>query len=154
MSQFLPNDVEQALVALLKSTLGITDVQPLAEKDFDNNGELIFNPPSARTLFTSTKFRSVGDNTETTYDCEHYFSILGCAENLLSSESQRSDTLTQVTQPTLLQLAGARLTLADGYKSSPTRLLAIDRYQEQERGTVYIVTIACPGMSQWPGVNA
>jgi hypothetical protein len=145
-SMFLPGDVQTALQALLVSALG--------DLNTDQNGELVFDPPCARTFFGDSDYGETQDNLAITYDdVSHTIDIWCAAENLQSLEAQRMDTLTLVAQ-ILPVLAGAELELADGTTTQPVRLKSIVGSLQGRMGapvaTVYTIKVQIPGIAQFP----
>jgi hypothetical protein len=155
---FLPGDVETAIQALLKLALPAIHVGSIGDLDTDENGELVFDPPAARTFYSSSHYEAHGDSQALTYDdVGHQIDIWCAAENLTSLEAQRTDTLTLVAT-VLPVLAGARLPLPDGSVSEPVRIQAVQGSLQGKMGapvrTVYTVSIEVPGIAQFPGTYA
>ncbi len=157
-SMFLPGDVETAVQALLTAGLPSVSVGSIGALDTDENGELVFDPPCARTFYANSHYVANGDSQALTYDdTSHQIDIWCAAENLTSLEAQRTDSLTLVGQ-VLPVLAGARISLADGSLSEPVRLMSITGALQGRSGapvrTVYIIAIEVPGIAQFPGTYA
>jgi hypothetical protein len=153
-SQFLPGDTQTALQALLVSALPGVNIGSLGDLSTDQNGELIFDPPCARTFFAGTEYADNSDNLALAYDdSSHEIDIWCAAENLTSLEAQRLDTLTLVAQ-ILPVVAGARLVLADGSTTEPVRLRSIVGTLQGKLGapvaTVYTIKVQVPGIAQFP----
>lgn len=153
-SQFLPGDVQASLQALLTASLGGVNVGSLGDLNTDQNGELVFDPPCARTFFADTDYSETQDNLALTYDdASHTIDIWCAAENLQSLEAQRMDTLSLVAQ-ILPVVAGARLTLPDGSTTEPIRLKSVVGSLQGKQGapvaTVYTIKVQVPGIAQFP----
>ncbi len=157
-SMFLPGDVETAVQALLKAALPSVSVGSIGDLDTDENGELVFDPPCARTFYATSHYVANGDSQALTYDdAGHQIDVWCAAENLTSLEAQRTDSLALVGQ-VLPVLAGARLRLPDSSLSEPVRLVSITGALQGKMGapvrTVYVIAIQVPGIAQFPGTYA
>jgi hypothetical protein len=153
-SQFLPGDTQSALQSLLKAELPAVNIGSLGDLNTDQNGELVFDPPCARTFFGETDYGETQDNLALAYDdASHTIDIWCAAENLQSLEAQRMDTLSLVAQ-ILPVLAGARLALPDGSTTEPIRLRSIVGSLQGKQGapvaTVYTIKVQVPGIAQFP----
>lgn len=153
-SMFLPGDTQSALQALLSSALPTVNVGSIGDLNTDENGELVFDPPCARTFFAGTDYGETHDNLALAYDeSSHEIDIWCAAENLTSLEAQRLDTLSLVAQ-VLPAVAGAELALADGTTTEPVRVRNIVGSLQMKRGapvsTVYTIKVQVPGIAQFP----
>jgi len=153
-SQFLPGEVQRALHALLINALPGVNIGSIGDLNTDQNGELVFDPPCARTFFAGTDYGETHDNLALAYDeASHEIDIWCAAENLSSLEAQRRDTLSLVAQ-ILPVLAGAVLVLADQSTTEPVRLRSIIRTLQGKQGapvaTVYTIKVQVPGIAQFP----
>jgi hypothetical protein len=156
---FLPGDTQSALQALLANAEITMNGVPLSvgsvgDLNTDEDGELIFDPPCARTFFVTTDYGQTHDNLALAYDdSSHEIDIWCAAENLRSLEAQRLDTLTLVAQ-ILPVVAGARLLLPDGSTTEPVRLRNIVGSLQGRQGapvtTVYTIKVQVPGIAQFP----
>ena len=153
MSQFLSIDAGNGLVQLLARAFPAVDVATIGEKDIDDTGHLVFNPPVIRVRHAGTRWAQTHDNTATNYDCEHIFELWCAEENLRSKDEQREDTEALVCR-VAVQMAGARIALADGSKTEPVRLVDVNDVEQDIVGLVYILTVLLPGVAQFDGVNA
>ncbi len=155
-SMFLPDDVESAVGALLSGVIAGVNVASMGPNDFDDDGNLIFQPPCARTVYVGTSYGGAdADNQRLTYDAtDHEIQIWCAAENLSSKAAQRNDSKALAGQ-VAAQMAGARLTLADdGTQSEPVRLVRISAVADDLIGLIYIVEVMVPGIAQFNGPNA
>ena len=157
-SMFLPGDVEAGVQALMKAALGGVNVGSIGDLNTDENGELVFDPPAARTFYANSRYVANSDSQALTYDeTDHQIDIWCAAENLTSLEAQRNDTLALVAK-VLPVLAGARIALADGSVSEPVRLMGVTGALQGKSGasvrTVYVIAIEVPGIAQFPGTYA
>lgn len=153
-SMFLPGDTQGALHALLAQALPNVNIGSIGDLNTDENGELVFDPPCARTFFAGTEFGESNDNLALLYDAaSHEIDIWCAAENLRSLEAQRIDTLDLVAQ-ILAVVAGAKLLLRDGSVSEPVRLVNVTGSLQAKLGapvrTVYTIKIQVPGIAQFP----
>jgi hypothetical protein len=153
-SQFLPGDVQSSLQALIKAALPDVNVGSIGDLSTDQNGELVFDPPCARTFFSGTDYGETHDNLALTYDeASHEIDIWCAAENLQSLEAQRMDTLALVAE-ILPVLAGAELALPDGSTTQPVRLKSVVGSLQGRQGapvaTVYTIKVEIPGIAQFP----
>lgn len=156
-SMFLPLMVDQAVQAFMAANLTGVNVGSIGELDTDEDGELVFDPPCARTMYSSTEFGEAADNLQLTYDAVDHAVDIWCAdENLASLETQRQASLAVISQ-LLPVIAGARISLSDGSASEPVRLVRVQAALQGRNGapvrTVYIVTVIVPGIAQFPGVE-
>ena len=157
-SMFLPLTVDQAVQAFMKANLTGVNVGSIGELDTDENGELVFDPPCARTMYASTEFGEAADNLQLTYDDVAHTIDIWCAdENLQTLEAQRQQSLAVVSQ-LLPVIAGAKISLNDDSTTEPVRLVRVESKLLQAQGgtplrTVYIVTVLVPGIAQFPGVE-
>ena len=152
-SMFLPGDVQSTLQALLAASLAGVNVGSIGDLNTDANGDLIFDPPCARTFFVGMNYADEGDNLALTYDeAEAEIDIWCAAENLSSLEAQRIDTLSLVAR-ILPVIAGAKLSLADGTVSEPVRLVSVVGSLQGKQGapvaTVYTIKVRVPGIAQF-----
>ena len=153
MSAFLPDTAEAAVGALLAAKLDGVDTSSIGGKDINDDGQLVFTPPCARTRYVGSLYSGISDNQALNYNCEHVVEIFCAAENLRSLEAQREDTKALMGR-VLVQMAGARLSLSDGSKSEPCRVVDVKSIPEDIVGMIYIVSVAVPGIAQFDGPNA
>ena len=156
-SMFLPLTVDQAVQTFLKANLTDVNVGSIGELDTDESGELVFDPPCARTMYQSAEFGEAADNLQLTYDDASHTIDIWCAdENLASLEAQRQQSLAVISQ-LLPVIAGARIPLSDGSTTEPVRLVRVQAALQGANGapvrTVYVVTVEIPGIAQFPGVE-
>lgn len=159
--------VEAALLALLTSnlpgayatTLGVAsapiDIDSLGDNDFNEDGQLVLNPPSVRLRFSVAGYNTLRDSRRLTYQAEPQFEVLCFESSLRSKADERKQTLVLVgvVQD---QLSGARLDLADGSKSMPITLgrLALVETEQGPVDQLFSQAITVEGISQFSGVNA
>jgi hypothetical protein len=153
VTAFLPEVAEIAVQKLLKQQLDQVEVESISSTDIDEDGNLVFHPPCARTRYLRSIFQTTNDSQMLTYNCEHIIQIFCAVDSLRSPEEQREDTKGLMGR-ILTQMAGARLVCADGSKSEPVRLIDCTGIEEDIVGTVYIVSVAVPGIAQFAGINA
>ena len=169
-SQFMIDQVEGALIALLTTTVpapyGLSvladgppipiDVNTVNSQDFNAEGQLAINPPAQRVQFSDAEYGNLRDNQRLTYEAGLLFNI-GCfVENLYSKAEERKSMLGLVGV-TLNQLAGARLALADGTSSMPIELKRVSLVVNDDDGPVtqfFVITVLVKGIAQFNGPNA
>ena len=158
-SQLRIDQAEAALIAMLEAKMQAAygspvQVDSLGDKDFDDDGTLILQPPAIRVRYTGTKFASLRDNSGLTYMAEHVWEVLCFESSLRSKEDERAQTLALVAVA-LNQLAGARLQLADGSTTPPVKLEGVSLViapgaADQSFG----ISIVVGGPAQFDGPNA
>ncbi len=159
-SNFRIDQVEAALLSLLTAGMPAAygaqvDVKSLGDKDFDDQGRLVLQPPALRERFIDAQMNNLRDNQRLTYQSVHNFEILCYESSLRSRADERNQTLVLVAS-VVDQLAGARLLLADGTKSMPVTVKSVGLV-EVDQGPVdqlFSVAIAVEGIAQFSGVNA
>jgi phage gp37-like protein len=153
-SMVLPGDVEQALIAALSGNLpDQVHVAPIADRDINDDDQLVLQMPCARTRYAGTAYKNQGDNQWLTYEVTHMFEIWCAAEDLTSKEAQRTATLAVVAD-VLPLVAGARLALADTSLTEPVAVKSIGKMPDDIVGQIYIVAIEICAIAQFPGTLA
>lgn len=167
MSLFPLDYTEAALLQLLTTALPTAygaalgsgpvsiDIDSLGDTDFNEDGQLVLNPPSLRLRFKDEPYDPAHDNQRVTYQSHQFYEVLCFESSLRSKADQRKQTLVLV-RVVLDQLAGARLLLADGSKSLPISIVSVTLI-EADSGPVdqlYSVLIDVEGFAQFSGVNA
>jgi hypothetical protein len=137
---------------LIDQLTGI-DVQAITEKDFNNDGEIIMNPPSVRTFYASTQFASTTDSQRLSYESVGRFIALCADEDLTDVISQAYASVKLVDQ-VLAILAGARINLPAGDRSEPITITAVESLPVAGVGTAYGIAFEVPGLAQFAGANA
>ena len=130
-------------------------VDSLGEKDFNEDGALVFQPPALRVLYGDSDYISTQDNKRLTYNCDMNFDILCSESSLRSPADMRRQTLVLVAA-VQNQLSGARLQLTDGTTSMPVILRRVQLIV-QPGGPVdqfYSLSITAPGIAQFDGANS
>lgn len=153
-SQFLPGDAVQAVEDLLAARLTQISVGSIGALEINDDDQLVWDPPCVRTRYAGSKYATTHDNQMLAYNADHIVELWCAAENLTSKEAQRQDTMTMVVHQVLPQIVGARLALEDGSKSEPVRVVDIKGFVEDIAGMLYIISVAVPGIAQFPGTNA
>lgn len=155
MSQQLkPAAVETAIVDLLKKDLkadGVA-VDAVSDRSFDQDGNLVVNPPAALVLWSGASFGDGQDNLLTQYDARHPVAILCGARSLRGSDDERLGAQ-QLVAKVVNSLAGARLVLADG-KTPPIAVQGVELFQFSPNGTWYSVTVEVEGFVNFDGANS
>lgn len=164
-SQVRIDAVEAALVALLKSVMpaayGTADapvsinIDSIGDKDFDNEGSLILKPPSIRVRFGGADYKNLHDNQRLTYQAGMPFEVMCYESSLRSQADERLQTLVLV-ETAINQLAGARLTLADGSSTMPLTLQSVSPVITDDGPVdqLFAITVLVEGIAQYDGPNA
>jgi hypothetical protein len=155
MSQgpFQTDQAWEALVALLDGQMQNVDVAAICEKDFNEDGEIIMNPPSVRVFFDSEVATSTSDTQRLSYLVDGRYVVLCADQDYTSVIAQGFASLQLVAQVKSI-LAGARLQLSGGDVSDPLIWAATDRLPVDGVGVAYAVGFIVPGLAQFPGTNA
>jgi phage gp37-like protein len=154
-TQLKLEDVEVALVELLKSIFsdGAVTVDVMSTKDVNENGDVIVSPPAVRIYYEGEQDDGSRDNQKLTYQVTQVWSIWCGDSDLGSLEDERLGAL-QMVSKAKNGLAGARMKLADGTKTTPIALSGIAQEQIDPKGVWYSVRIAIGGIAQFDGANA
>ena len=138
---------------LLIDQLGISDVQALSDSDFNQDGEIIMTPPSARTFYDGSDFASTSDSQRLSYEVVDRYMILLADEDRTSAIAQAyaSAKLVDVALPIL---AGTRINLPAGDRSEPVTIVAVKPLPVAGVGKAYAIAIEVPGLAQFAGANA
>lgn len=167
ISTFRIDYVEAALLQMLKSVMPAAygaelgsaavavNIDSLGDDDFDEDGQLILQPPSLRVRFRDDPYDPARDNQRLTYQSHQAYEILCFESSLRSKADQRKQTLILVGA-VLDQLAGARLSLADSSKTFPITVRGVTRI-DGDSGPVdqlFSVLVDIEGFAQFSGVNA
>ena len=160
MSYFQINQVIVALVTLLQDVMptaynGAIDIDTLGDEDFDESGQLVLTPPSMRVRYRETSFDNLRDNRRLTYQAVNQIEVLCFESSLASKADERAQTMALVVAA-LNQLAGARLTLADGSTSMPITIRSCGLVVTEEGPVdqLMAIGISIEGISQFDGPNA
>jgi hypothetical protein len=154
-SMFLPEDAEKGIAALLAG-LQLSDGEPvnvgsIGQLTLDDNDQLVFDPPMARTYYAGSPVYRSDENQALAYqDVRHIVEVWCYVESLRSKEEQRDETI-QLLGQVLPILAGARIPLSDKGASEPVRILNISGVIDVSFGKIYIVSVEVPGIAQFPG---
>lgn len=151
---------EAALLVLLQTKLPTAygspvDTQSLGDKDFDDDGNLVLQPPSTRLRFRGAGYDNLRDNQRLTYEAGLTFEVLCFQSSLRGKADERLQTL-QLVAAVQDQIAGARLALQDGSRTQPITMVAVELV-ETESGPVdqlFSVRFLVQGVQQFSGANA
>jgi hypothetical protein len=160
-SNFRIDYVEAALLTLLGShsfsqAYGARiSVDSLGDKDFDEDGRLVMQPPALRVRFADGGYANLRDNQRLTYEAKIAFEILCFESSLRSPADQRKQTLVLVAT-VLDQLAGARLALADGSQTMPLTIKSayLRPIEEGPIDVLFGVVVEAEGIAQFSGAHA
>lgn len=160
MSQFQTNQVIVALVSLLQAVMpaaynSAVDIDTLGDEDFDENGQLVLSPPSIRVRYQETHFNNLRDNRRLTYQATNQVEVLCFESSLASKADERAQTMALVVA-VLDQLAGARLSLADGSTSMPISIRSCGLVVTEDGPVDQLMSIgiSIEGIAQFDGPNA
>ncbi|MFC6645449.1 hypothetical protein ACFQBQ_07590 [Granulicella cerasi] len=143
----------ESLVTLLHDSLENCDVCEITDKDFDQQGELVFQDRAVRVLYLGTGFKPI-ENQRTSYEAVHRFMLIAFEDDRRSQRDQSLASLI-LSQDAMEQVAGARLLLAGSHEQTePITLLSCDLFPVADRGVGYAVGIEVPGPAVFPGVHA
>jgi hypothetical protein len=167
-SAFRIDYVEAALLQLLQTVMpaaygtelgsegpAAVNIDSLGDDDFDEDGQLVLQPPSLRVRFRDDPYNPARDNQRLTYQSHQSYEILCFESSLRSKADQRKQTLVLVSV-VLDQLAGARISLADSSKTFPVSVLGVTRV-DADGGPVdqlFSILVDIEGFAQFSGVNA
>lgn len=159
-SAFRIDYVEAALLALLNANLAgaygsPVNIDSLGDKDFDENGELVLQPPSVRLRFVGAGYKNLHDNQRLTYQAGMPFEILCFESSRRSPADQRRQTLVLVAA-VQDQMAGARLALSDAEVSFPIEMKSVALVAQGSGGVdqLFSVVVEVGGSCQFSGANA
>lgn len=147
------DQVWDALTALLASQLAGVDCATITDRDFNEDGELIMNPPSVRTFFESETAQATSDSQRLSYLVDGRYTVLVVDQDYRGVTEQARATIQLVNQVKSI-LAGARLLLPTGETSEPLQWYATAPQPVDGVGVAYAVGFLVPGLAQFPGVNA
>ena len=153
-AQALPAGSAQ-IVGTGDAAVAAIDIDGLGEDDFDDDGQLVLNPPSIRVRFLGADYNTLHDNQRLTYQTAPNFELLCFESSLRSKADERKQTLilVKVLQD---QLSGARINLSDGSKTQPVTIIAVRLVEGVGNGVdqLFSVLVAIEGFAQFSGVNA
>jgi phage gp37-like protein len=159
-SPFRIDYVEAALLLLLNANLAAAygakvNIDSLGDKDFDDDGRLILQPPSVRVRFAGADYKNLHDNQRLSYQGAVPFEILCFESSLRSRADERKQTLVLVAT-VQDQLAGARLALADSTQSMPIAMQSVKLVSTDEGPVdqLFSIVITVEGIAQFSGANA
>ncbi len=151
--------VTAALVAMLALRLPVVyqqpvDVREIGGKDFNDAGELILKKVAVRVRFGAGSFAEVRDLTLTTLSATLSYQVVCRHESLRGAEEMRNRSAALMACA-LDELAGARLTLANGTVAPPILIRSVGEAQDSF-GPVedcYAIGLEFGGTTQFPGHN-
>jgi phage gp37-like protein len=160
MSTLRIDYVEAALIALLKANLAAAygsnvNIDSLGDKDFDEEGRLVLQPPAVRVRFMDANYNALRDNRRLTYQPTMPFQILCFQSSLRSPADERKQTLVLVAA-VQDQLAGTVLALADGSQTMPITMKHVGLVDTAEGPVdqLFAVDVEVEGIAQFSGANA
>ena len=142
-----------ALSALLTAQMPGYDVAVISERDFNEKGELVMNPPSARVFFAGEAARATSDSQRLSYEVEGRYGVL-CADQDLTSIADQAFASARMLAAIKDALCGARLALPTGETTEPVQWLSTDPLPVEGVGVAYSLAFLVPGLAQFSGVNS
>jgi hypothetical protein len=152
--EFKAEQAWDAMVALAADQLDGVDVAAICDKDLNDEGEIIMNPPSARVLFAGEVDLSTSDTQRRSYNAIYRFVILVADQDLSGSSANQARASLLLATIVKRILSGARIVLADGDISEPITYTGMEPVPTQGVGMAYGVAFEVPGLAQFPGTNA
>lgn len=152
--QFKAEQAWHALTRLLDAQMDGVDVAMICDKDFNDQGEIIMNPPSARVFYAGEIALSTSDSQRLSYDSRYRFIILVADQDLSGSSANQAVASLKLAIVAKAILAGARILLADGDISEPMVYLSMEPMPTEGLGMAYGLAFEVPGLAQFPGTNA
>ncbi|HEY4358273.1 MAG TPA: hypothetical protein VGN16_21180 [Acidobacteriaceae bacterium] len=150
--QFFATDVWNALTALLGAQLSNVDVEQITDKDFNDQGELVFYATAVRVMYLQASFATM-ETQRTAYSKTHKFLVLAAAEDRTSQSDQAKASL-QLSQQVEVILGGARIRLATNEISEPLTLVATETLPVQGIGVAYALAVEVEGAAGYDAPNA
>jgi len=152
--EFKAEQAWDSLTTLLTNQLDGVDVAKIADKDFNDQGEIIMEPPSARVMYAGEAALSTSDSQRRSYDSLYRFLILVANQDLSGSSANQAEASLKLATIVKRVLAGARIVLSDGDISAPITYIAMEPVPTVGVGMAYGVAFEVPGLAQFPGDNA
>lgn len=152
--QFKVDQAWDCIVTLLDSQLGIRDIAKICDRDFNDQGEIIMSPPSARVLFDGEGASSTSDTQRLSYNVVSRFIVLVADQDLSGGSAAQAEASLLIANTVKTVLIGARLLLSDGDISEPLTYVSMLPMPTDGVGTAYAVAFEVPGLAQFPGTNA
>jgi hypothetical protein len=152
--QFKADQAWNALTALLVAQLTGVDVAMIADKDFNDQGEIIMTPPSARIFYAGEIAHSTSDSQRLSYNSVYRFVILVADQDLTAGSANQAAASLKLAITVKAVLAGARLLLTDGDISEPLVYISMEPIPTEGVGMAYGLAFEVPGLAQFPGANA
>jgi hypothetical protein len=153
--EFKVDQAWDAITALLVAQLAAGfDVAKISDRDFNDQGEIIMTPPSARVLFDGEGAASTSDSQRLSYNVVQRFIILVADQDLSGSSADQAMASLLVARQVKALLAGARILLVDGDISEPLTYVSMMPMPVDGIGSAYAIAFEVPGLAQFPGTNA
>jgi hypothetical protein len=151
--QFKTDQAWQALVALLEKQLQGVDVAAISSQDFNEDGEIIMDPPSVRVFFAGEAAAATSDSQRLSYLVDGRYVVL-CADQDRTSVFDQANASIQLVTKVKNMVAGSRLLLTDGDISEPLIWVSTEVQPVDGIGVAYGVGFIIPGLAQFTGANA
>jgi hypothetical protein len=152
-SQLPTEQVWQTLMQMLRDGLFGVDVQAISEKDFNQDGDIIMNPPSVRVFFDGEGASGTSDSQRLSYNAVGRY-VVSCADqNLRSTQAQAIASAALATRVKNVAI-GARLQLPNGDVTEPIAWVSTAVMPVAGLGIGYALGFEVPGIAQFPGTNA
>jgi hypothetical protein len=140
-TQLKLSDVEKGIIALLQANAPLMALKPqiqgLSSHQWDDQGNIIINPPAVLVLFDAGQDTPTGDTTRLTYDASYEFSLICGATDLSSTDNERNSVYALLAV-VRAAIAGQRVSVDGGAaSSSPVTLAGITAEQFSPNGAWY-----------------
>lgn len=152
--EFKAEQAWDAIAELLADQLDGVDVAKIADKDFNDKGEMIMDPPSVRVLFFGEVARSTSDSQRRSYDVIGQYLILVADQDLSGSSANQAEASLKMATRVKPILAGSRILLSGGDVSEPVTYVSMEQLAVDGVGTAYALAFEVPGLAQFAGINA
>lgn len=142
------SEVEDALVALLKSKLDVRDIAALTEGDFNEDDQIVTSTPAIRIFFRSEQLDRRTDNTALTYQSGQSWMVLCGAQNVRDFQTERQGAQDLVSRA-MDALAGARPALPSQTQGPQMVLVSVSLFQVSSEGTWYALECVLESIVQF-----
>ena len=142
----------EQLTKLLSGAISGADVKEITDKDFDQQGELVFRGRAVRVMYFGTRDAAL-ENTRTVYESVHQFLVIVGDDDRRSTRDQAIASLKLATEVKAV-LAGARLSLHVSEATEPITVLSTEAFPIKTLGVGYSIAIEVPGPAVFPGLHA
>lgn len=150
---FATDQAWQAIADLLTSQLEDVDCAVISDKDFNENGEIVMQPPSVRVFFAGEIAKATSDSQRLSYEVDGRYAVMVADIDYSSAANQAMASAALLAQVKSI-LAGARIVLSGGDVSEPVQWVSTEPQPVEGVGMAYCLGFIVPGLAQFPGTNA